>query len=384
MNHPQFPLAKVMVVDDVTINLELIAKMLQDQGVRPQIFSCGKLALEAALTDPPDLVLLDIKMPVMDGYEVCERFKSIEKLADIPIIFISANCDTLDKLHAFRCGGVDYITKPFHFEEVQARVRTHLELRQTKLDLIRHNTNLQKLVNEQVRDILSAKEEISAAQLATILAMSKITEARDNATGKHIERTQSYCRILAEEMQQWDGFAEKIDEGFIGNICHASPLHDIGKVAIPDNILRKPGELTDGEFSMMKCHTTIGSATLKTVLDLYPNNGFIKTGMEIAQSHHEKWDGSGYPEGLSGDAIPLAAQIMAVADVYDALRTERCYKCGFSHEKSCEIIVSAIGAHFSPSVGKAFQNVEMEFAQINQKFEDQKAQRQHQHKQVGV
>lgn len=357
--------AKIMVVDDVPYNLKLLTTMLQKQGYESCAFPKGMMALMSALEDPPDLVLLDINMPEMNGYEVCERFKSVDTLAEIPIIFISANTETIDKVRAFTCGGVDYVTKPFQFEEIHARIKTHLELRRVKFELQQHNLNLQKLVTEQVASIIAAKEEISDAHMATIVAMSKIAEAKDNITGKHIERTQLYCRLLAQKLQEYPEFAPLINDTFIDNLYHASPLHDIGKVAIPDSILRKPGKLTFDEFEIMKTHVLIGYTNLEAVYKRYPNNTFIKMGMEIARSHHEKWDGSGYPDGLSGDAIPLAGQIMAVADVYDALRTERSYKSAFSHEKSCDIMMAGIGTHFSPTIGKAFQELQEEFAAIN-------------------
>ena len=357
---------QVMVVDDTPANLRLLTSMLESQGYKVAVFPRGRLALTAAIEDPPDVVLLDINMPEMNGYEVCERFKSIDKLADIPIIFVSAKTETIDKLRAFSCGAVDYVTKPFQFEEVKARVQTHVELRCARLGLKRHNENLQRLVEEQVRDILANKEEISEAQLATILAMSKIADAKDDDTGKHIERTQRYCRVLADRLRQSGGAAGQIDDVFVNNLYHASPLHDIGKVSVPDNILKKPGKLTDEEFEVMKSHTAVGAEKLETVLARYSNNAFIKMGAEIARSHHEKWSGKGYPDGLEGDNIPLSAQIMAVADVYDALRSERCYKPAFTHEQSRDIILADSGTHFAPSVVRAFQEVENEFAEINE------------------
>jgi putative two-component system response regulator len=362
--------ASIMIVDDTPANLKLLEGMLREQGYSTRPCPRGRLALRAAESEPPDLILLDINMPEMNGYEVCEQLKANEKLADIPVIFISALNETMDKIKAFAVGGVDYVTKPFQFEEVQARVETHLELRRNRLELKRHNHNLEELVQEQVEQILRGKESLSDAQLATILAMSKIAEARDDDTGKHIERTQSYCRALAVKLRDQDGLQAVINDDFIDNLFHASPLHDIGKVAIPDAILCKPGKLTDEEFEIMKTHAAMGAETLRSVSAKYPNNAFINMGIEIAQSHHEKWSGAGYPDGLAGGDIPLSARIMAIADVYDALRSVRCYKEAFSHEKSRDIIVSDSGMHFDPTGVEAFLAIEDEFSKINERLQD--------------
>ena len=357
--------AKVMLIDDTPANLQLLTRMLQKQGYVLRVFPRGRLALTAALENPPDLVLLDINMPEMDGYEVCRRFKQDDRLADIPIIFISAYNETLDKVRAFDCGGADYVTKPFEFEEVQARVKTHLELRRARLELRHQNDRLQQRVDAQVRDILAAEAELSQAQLATILAMSKLAASRDDDTGSHIERVQRYCRLLALRLRSYEGLAATLDDAFINNLYHASPLHDIGKVAIPDAILKKPGPLTPDEFAVMQTHTVVGATTLEVVYLKYPSNGFIRMGMDIARSHHEKWDGTGYPDGLKGDAIPLAAQIMGLVDVYDALRSARCYKPAFTHERSRDIILAAEGTQFAPTLVQAFADIQAQFAAIS-------------------
>ena len=363
--------ATIMIVDDTPINLRLLEGMLKKKGYRTHAFTSGQRALDAAAKDPPDLILLDIKMPEMNGYEVCQALKELDQTRDIPVIFISALNELEDKMTAFTAGGVDYITKPFQFAEVQARVETHLQIRQMQAELRRHNLHLQELVEERVRAILETKRELEHAQHATILAMSKIAETRDRNTGKHIDRTQQYCYALSIKLRENPAVAHIIDDDFIENIRRASPLHDIGKVAIPDGILLKTGELTHDEFEIMKSHTTIGANNLKSVLQQHPNNAFVAMGVVIAQSHHEKWDGQGYPEGLGGNQIPLSAQIMAVADVYDALRTERSYKQGLSHEESRDIILAETGIHFSPAVSAAFAGIEKEMDHICQHLEDE-------------
>ena len=354
--------ARIMIVDDTPENLELLAEILQSRNHHVFQFPNGEMAFRAAENNPPDLFLLDIMMPEMDGFELCKRFKTSEKLRDIPVIFISALDDTENKLHAFSHGGVDYITKPFQEEEVHARVMTHLKLHQAQQQLEQYNQSLEKLVETKVRELLDA-------QLATNLALSKLTESRDYETGKHIERVQHFCKVLAEQLRENIGFQGIIDDAFVKNIFHASPLHDIGKVAIPDSILLKPGKLTEEEFEIMKTHTTIGANTLQAVQEQYPGNEFIQMGIEIARYHHEKWNGKGYPEGLQGAEIPLSGRISALADVYDALRSNRPYKRGFPHEKACQIILEGNGSHFDPSVVDAFEEVKHRFAAIYQQLQ---------------
>lgn len=348
---------RIMVVDDTPANLRLLDNVLRERGYQVFAFRSGDLALTAARRSPPDLILLDINMPEMNGYEVCERLKADPALSDVPVIFISAMNETMDKVRAFGIGGVDYINKPFQVEEVEARVRTHLKLRRLQVELAEHNQRLQELVNEQVR-------EISNAQMAIIFAMAKMTETRDDETGKHSERVRRYCVILARGLEPF--YPNIITQEFIDLIFHASPLHDIGKVSTPDSILQKPGKLTVREFEEMQKHTIIGAQTLEAVKGQYPNNTFINMGIAIARWHHEHWDGSGYPDGLVGEEIPLCARIMSIADVYDALRSWRCYKPAYNHDLSCEMILKENGAHFDPTIINVFTQLESQFNQIHE------------------
>jgi len=355
------PQADILIVDDTPANLRLLSGMLEEHGYGVRPVPNGPLALRAAASQTPDLILLDINMPEMDGYEVCEKLKNDPVLQRAPVIFISALDDTVDKVKAFGVGGVDYITKPFQIEEVLARVSTHLTIRRLQHELELHNATLEAKVAEQVK-------EISEAQLATIFALSKLAESRDDETGKHLERVQRYCRILATELSTMPAFAQTVTDAFIESIFNASPLHDIGKVAIPDAVLLKADRLTVEEFAVMKTHTTIGAATLEAVQAQYPSNALVAMGVEIARNHHEKWDGTGYPAGRSGLDIPLSARITAIADHYDALTSERCYKDAFSHERSIAIIADGEGTHFDPDIAPAFQRVAGQFDAVRGEF----------------
>ncbi|MEI8201055.1 MAG: HD domain-containing phosphohydrolase [Eubacteriales bacterium] len=349
--------ARIMVVDDTPANLEILEELFNAKGYRVSSFPRGDMALLSAEKDPPDLIFLDIMMPLMDGFEVCRRLKSNEKLRDIPVIFISALDDTANKVKAFSHGGVDYVTKPFQEEEVLSRMETHLKLRKVQTELERYNRQLEVLVQEKVR-------EITESQMATLVAMSNLSEFRDETTGRHIERTRVFCRMLAVQLSAGSPYAAVITPSFIQDIYFSAPLHDIGKIGIPDNILLKPGRLLPEEFEVMKTHVSLGMQTLQKVLEQYPQNSFVNMGVLLTKHHHEKWNGNGYPDGLAGEDIPLPARIMAVADVYDALRSRRPYKEGFSHEEAAGIIREESGQHFDPVLVDAFLAIANNFAEV--------------------
>lgn len=353
----------VMIIDDTPANLEVLEEILSQQGYRVAAFPRGEMALRAAAKSHPDLILLDIMMPGMDGFQVCSQLKANETLQDVPIIFISALDDTANKVKAFTHGGIDYVTKPFQEEEVIARVKTHLSLRHMQLQLQRHSNHLEELVREKIK-------EISNSQMATLVAISNLAEFRDKYTGQHIERTRTFCQLLSKQLQQSPRYAKSIDDRFIDNIYHAATLHDIGKIGIPDSILLKQGKLTYDEFEIMKSHTIIGNATLHKVKEMYPKNAFINMGLAMTRSHHEKWNGSGYPDGLAGEDIPLSARIMALVDVYDALRSLRPYKEPFTHEQSIEIILKDTGQHFDSAIVDAFMAIEPSFSAIFNQMND--------------
>ncbi|MDK2981734.1 MAG: cyclic di-GMP phosphodiesterase [Chloroflexota bacterium] len=348
--------ANILVVDDTAENLVLLTSLLEDCGYHARPVPNGRLALQAARSEKPDLVLLDITMPEMDGYEVCERLKQDDELKDIPVLFISALTQTAEKLKAFKVGGIDYITKPFQFEEVKARVDTHLRL-----------NRLQRSLQEQVARQV---EEISESQMGMIFGLAKLAEKRDNETGKHLERIQILCQFLAEELVDHPKYGQVVDSNFCDLIFNASPLHDIGKVGIPDEILLKPGRLTPEEFEVMKTHVTIGADMLQEVHERFPHNEFIKLGIDIARTHHEKWNGKGYPNGLAGEGIPLSGRIMAIVDVYDAVRSKRVYKPAVSHEETCAIIIQDSGEHFDPDLVEVFERLKDQFDVVWQRLQD--------------
>ena len=345
--------ARIFAVDDDPDVLDVLKQLLEIYGYDVTLFCSAPAALKALTRDQPDLILLDINMPQMSGLELCQQLKQDPALADIPVIFLSGLNATEDKLRGFKAGGVDYISKPFQSEEVQARVSTHL-----KLSLLRHKLAYQQLVEKKVR-------EVSAAQQATIFTLAKLAELRDDDTGAHLERVRDYCQLLARELAESSPYADHISDEFVDCIQHASPLHDIGKVAIPDCVLLKPGRLTVEEFEVMKTHTVIGAENMQTVYNKYADNPFIGMGIEIALYHHERWDGSGYPDGLVGRNIPLSARIMAVADCYDAIRSNRCYRSGLEHDKVKSILLEESGSHFDPEIIKAFLALEDRFNHIN-------------------
>jgi putative two-component system response regulator len=358
--------SNLLIVDDTPANLRLLSSMLTEEGYKVRSVLNGQMALTAAKTAPPDLILLDINMPDMNGYQVCQQLKADKSISDIPVIFISALDELQDKVKAFAAGGMDYITKPFQLEEVLARVRTHLTLRNTqrqleaaRSELLETNHHLEQRVQQQVLQLYSS-------QLATIFALAKLADSRDSDTGKHLDRTGQYCRLMAEQLVCLPQYQGEIDDLFIEDLTIASALHDIGKVGIPDQILLKPGKLTAEEFEVMKTHTIIGAQALREVDQKYPGNKQLRMGIEIAESHHEKWDGLGYPHKLAGMSIPLAARILALVDVYDALTSLRPYKSPFSHAKSSEIITADRSRHFDPDMVDCFLQVECQFAVIRE------------------
>lgn len=354
----------LLVVDDNDSNRDMLSRRLERLGHRVVTAGDGRRALEIMADTPFDLVLLDVMMPEMDGHETLSRIKSDDRLRHIPVIMISALDEISSIVRCIEMGAEDYVPKPFDPVLLRARIGASLEKKRLRdqevvyrRQIEEYNLQLEERVREQVGII-------TLAQVGTIFALSKLAESRDPETGAHLERVREYCKLLVVEMGKSSEYAHLIDKDYVENLYIASPLHDIGKVGIPDHILLKPGRYTDEEFAILQKHSVLGAETLRVVNQKNENNSFVRIGIEIAESHHEKWDGSGYPYGLAGSAIPLSARILALADVYDALRAKRCYKEPFSHEKTRAIILEGNGKHFDPDVVACFLEVEQEFESV--------------------
>jgi putative two-component system response regulator len=356
--------ASVLIVDDTPDNLTLMFGLLKDQ-YKVKAANSGEKALKIARSDPmPDLILLDIMMPGLSGYEVCQQLQADPATKEIPIIFLTAMTSTDDERKGLEMGAVDFITKPVNPPIVLARVATHLHVKATADFLKDQNLYLEQEVAKRTR-------EVAAIQDVTILAMASLAETRDSDTGNHIRRTQYYLKALAERLSTHPRFSGFLTERTIHMLFKSAPLHDIGKVGIPDRILLKPGRFTPDEFEIMKTHTTLGRDAIRHAEDqLGMNVEFLHYAKEIAYGHQEKWDGSGYPEGLAGEAIPVSARLMALADVYDALISRRVYKEGMPHAKAVEIIREGRGTHFDPDMVDAFLELAETFREIASRFAD--------------
>lgn len=341
----------LMAVDDTRDNLTLIHSLFRND-CRLLMATNGQKALQ--LVDDgvlPDLVLLDVMMPDMDGFELCRRLKANLRTRDIPVIFLTALSDSSDEKMGFEAGGVDFVTKPINIEILAARVRTHLELKKMRDTFRNQSTSLQAEVVRRTR-------ELTALQDATILAMAALSDMRDDDTGNHVRRTQQYVRCLGTALLDDPRFYDRIDEEWLERLVKISPLHDLGKIRVPDAILRKPGRLETDEFEVVKTHAKAGWDALDAARRNLPQaNLLLDMAAEVARWHHEKWDGSGYPDGLAGEAIPLSARVMALADVYDALVSKRVYKQSISHEDALVVIREGSGKHFDPALVEVFLSI---------------------------
>ncbi|HVC56210.1 MAG TPA: two-component system response regulator [Stellaceae bacterium] len=357
----------VLVVDDAPENLMILAQALADR-YHVRAAKDGPGALQIAAGDPaPDLILLDIVMPQVDGFEVCRRLKKDPATSDIPVIFLTGSSKDEDEERGFALGAVDYITKPISAPLVRARVKIHLQLK-ASADFLKHQNRFLE------QEVTRRTAEVRAIQDVAVLAVASLAETRDNETGNHIRRTQHYVRILATRLQTHRRFRSELDAGAIDLLFKSAPLHDIGKVGIPDRILLKPGRLSAEEFEVMKTHTTLGFESIVQAEErLGSSVEFLRYAKEIALSHQEKWDGSGYPQARRGEDIPLSARLMAVADVYDALISRRVYKPPFSHEKSIAIMREGRGSHFDPDILDAFLAQTDAFQAIAARFADHDA-----------
>ncbi len=361
MAQPEYTL---LVADDEPVNLRVLGELLQSR-YRVRVANSGGRALQVANSDPPpDLILLDIVMPDMDGYAVLATLRANPATRDIPVIFVTSMGASADEERGLQLGAVDYITKPYQPAIVLARVRTHLELKQARDWLKDQNAFLEAEVNRRLAENLMIQD-------ASIMALASLASVRDTETGNHLLRTQGYVRALAEQLRGHPRHAAQLTPRYINSLAKSAPLHDIGKVGIPDHILLKPGRLTPEEWSIMQTHARLGSEAIEAAeRDVAQPIEFLAIAKEITRCHHEKWDGSGYPAGLKGDAIPLSARLMALADVFDALSTRRPYKESMNMAQVTEMIVAGRGQHFDPDVVDAFLAVRERFAEIAERLAD--------------
>ncbi|MCL2189594.1 MAG: response regulator [Defluviitaleaceae bacterium] len=342
---------KIIIVDDVSLNLDILRAILE-MDYELETAGSGADALAKMEDVQPDMVLLDLNMPVMNGFEVLRRMRANPITERIPVIFVTSEVDELSEEKGLTLGAVDYIRKPFNADIIRIKIRNHIELKVLR-------DSLAERVEERTR-------QLTASQEAIIMGMSLLSESRDGITGSHIARIKMQTGLLANKIaERHPELLSKEDARYIATY---SPLHDVGKVGIPDSVLKKTGGLTREEFDLMKSHTWGGGDLLRQTKEfLAPEyRSTLQVAINIAECHHERFDGTGYPDGLAGDAIPFAARIVALPDVYDALRSTRTYKRGFSHEESLDIILKGDGrtspAHFDPVVLAAFKEVHQEMA----------------------
>lgn len=331
---------RILIVDDDEVSLEISRRTVERAGYTVTVARNGREALETLRRDQCRLVITDWEMPELDGIELCKAIRSDEFNGYVYVILLTSRGATKDIVAGLTAGADDFMTKPFDPAELRVRVRAGV-----------------RILGMETRDL-------------AIFAMAKLAESRDSDTGAHLERIRCYSRIVAEYLSKQPKFADTVDADYVRMIYLTSPLHDIGKVGIPDSVLLKPARLSDREFDMMKEHAAIGAATLDAALKVHPEAEFLQMGRDIALTHHERWDGSGYPQGLSGRNIPLCGRIVALADVYDALTSKRVYKDAFEHELVRSIIVAESGSHFDPDVVQAFLATEAEFIAVRQRYSD--------------
>ena len=321
---------RLLLVDDEPTNLQVLRQILQ-QDYRLLFATDGARALELARAQQPDLILLDVMMPGMDGLAVCQALKAEAATAAIPVIFVTALSDSLDEARGFDVGCVDYISKPVSAPVVRARVRTHLSL--VRMD------------------------ELRESRMQVIQRLGRAAEYKDNETGMHVIRMSHFARLLA--------LAAGCDAQWADDLMHAAPMHDVGKIGIPDAILQKPGKLTSEEWAVMRTHPEVGAQ----IIGEHPS-GVLRLARSLALEHHEKWDGSGYPAGLAGEAISLEARIVALADVFDALTSERPYKAAWPVEQAMALITEQAGQHFDPPLVALFVPLLPQLLQVRQRWAD--------------
>ncbi|MDR3170415.1 MAG: response regulator [Treponema sp.] len=345
----------IMLVDDNITNLDLGKEILKDRYIVFPIPS-GVRLLEILTKIVPDLILLDIEMPDMNGFEVLKALKSVPDTSDIPVIFVTAKSDTDSELIGLNLGAVDYISKPFSPPLLLKRIENHLLISSQKRDLKNYNENLQQMVQTQI-------EQIMELQNAVISSVVEMVEFRDTVTFGHVVRTQKYLNLLMDKLMAEGIYKKEISSWDLSFLIPSAQLHDVGKIRIPVAVLNKPGRYTEAEFNLMKNHTTYGVEIIERIACNTKQHTFLDYAKTFAATHHEKWDGTGYPLGLAGENIPLEGRLMAIADVYDALISERPYKLAMSPVEAEKVIIAGKGAHFDPVLVDVFQMLTNDWAE---------------------
>lgn len=354
---------KIMVIDDNITNLELARNALE-KTYKVFPLPSGEKALAVLQKVSPDLILLDVEMPNMNGFEVLEKIKALgAPFNEIPVIFLTGKSDTDSELAGLELGAVDYISKPFSIPLLNKRIELHLTATAQQRQLHEHSTNLVRRVSEQT-------ETIQKLQYSIVHVLCDMVERRDGCTGQHILRTSEYLKVLLNKAQELGVYQDELADANIELYSHASKLHDVGKIAIPDTILLKEGKLNNTEYEIMKTHTTLGENEILEALKITGDSPFLQTAANFTGYHHEKWDGSGYPHGLKGRDIPICGRIMAIADVYDALISTRPYKAPKTHEDALKIMYDGDGSHFDPVLMQVFREINLEFKAISEKYRD--------------
>jgi putative two-component system response regulator len=354
----------VLVIDDTSENLVLISEVLRGQ-FKVKVAPSGARGLELAQSrTPPDLILLDIMMPEMDGYEVLRQLQADSRTQGIPVVFLTAMSTVEDERRGLELGAVDYITKPISPPILQARVRIHVQLKAAR-DSLEHKSEFLEL------EVQRRTREVSLIQEVTILALASLAGTRGNDSGNHVLRVQQYVKLLADKLAHHPRFAAFLNPATIELLYKSAPLHDIGKVGVPDRILLKPSELTPEEYEIMKTHTTLGGDAIASAeLAVGEDVGFLRLAKEIAYNHQERWDGSGYPRGLKGEEIPISARLMALADVYDALISKRVYKAAMTHQEAVQVIRDGRATKFDPDMVDVFLESENDIGEIANRHKD--------------
>ncbi len=361
----------ILLIDDDPAVLEVLNQCLRPH-YRTRIATRGQRGLELAQLEPqPDLILLDVELPDVKGYTVCAALKKNSLTASIPVMFLSSHTDVFDITFGLQLGAVDYVAKPVAPPILLARVQTHLRLRDASDWLRDQNLHLETLVARRTRDLEARTRELQNSQDLTIFALGSIAETRDNETGNHIFRTSAYVEVMARRLAERSSWKDALEAREWEMIWKSAPLHDIGKVGIPDQILLKPGKLTADEFEVMKRHTVLGRDAIRSAEVRVKSDGsFLRVASEIAFGHHERWDGGGYPQGIGADDIPLPARLMALADVYDALVSKRVYKSAMAHPTAVELIAAGRGTQFDPEILDVFLETRDAFEDITVRYSD--------------